>query len=228
MDKRNEQVAVSSRPFVVPYQSRISKTLEGVILWPLRMVGLSRRSETVMVREELMHGYKEGSEPTERFEFSLSTNAADIEAVYLSIFPRLNLLTTFMFYHPNLSAVIGVSLIASVLLCFCAVILCVYYFFKFLTNPDSLSRRELDNEEISYHSDEDDDSISEDSDELFLPERGDDGMEDVGKEEYLSVSGFDRNRGELARGAEVFEDNGSIASHGSGEGGIVRDEGLRR
>ena len=158
-----------------------------------------------------------------------------------------------MFYHPNLSAVIGVSLIASVLLCFCAVILCVYYFFKFLTNPDSLSRRELNNEEISYHSDEDDDSISEvmcltfycshvnmlrnsfhhnielqDSDELFLPERGDDGMEDVGKEEYLSVSGFDRNRGELARGAEVFEDNGSIASHGSGEGGIVRDEGLRR
>ena len=93
MDKRNEQVAVSSRPFVVPYQSRISKTLEGVILWPLRMVGLSRRSETVMVREELMNNYKEGSEPTERFEFSLSTNAADIEAVYLSIFPRLNLLT---------------------------------------------------------------------------------------------------------------------------------------
>ena len=158
-----------------------------------------------------------------------------------------------MFYHPNLSAVIGVSLIASVLLCFCAVILCVYYFFKFITNPDSLSRRELDNDENSYHSDEDDDSISQvmclafqcshvnmlrnsflhnielkDSDELFVPERGDNDVEDVGKEEYLSGYGFDRNRGGLARGVEVFDESDSIAPHGSGEGGIVHDEGLRR
>ena len=44
-------------------------------------------------REDLMNNYREPLEATKKLEFSLSTNQADIEAVFLTIFPRFNILT---------------------------------------------------------------------------------------------------------------------------------------
>ena len=68
----------------------------------------------------------------------------------------------FIFYHPTLSAVIGVSLIAVVETVFVAIILCMYYLFKFLTNPEGLRpRRDSDEDDESSQSDDDDDSISQ-------------------------------------------------------------------
>ena len=88
IDAKGSNVASSSRPIIIPYQSRITRLLEGIVFWPLREIGLVQSSETIQVREELMNNYLENVEPTDKLEFSLSTNAADIEGAYLSIFPE--------------------------------------------------------------------------------------------------------------------------------------------
>lgn len=92
-DIMGAEIAVSTRPIIIPYRSTVSRVLEDALFWPFRLVGVFRHGEANYVREDLMNNYKERVEPTDRFEFNLSTNAADVEGVTLSILPRLNLLT---------------------------------------------------------------------------------------------------------------------------------------
>ena len=209
IDISGSNVASSSRPIIVPYQSRITKLLEGIVFWPLREIGLMKSSETIRVREELMNNYMENVEPTDKFEFTLSTNKADIEGVYLSIFPRLNMLTSLIFYHPNLSAVIGVCLIAFVEAIVCSIIFSVYYMLKYLTNPEGVRRRAWTDETESYGSDEyeDDDSISQDSDELFRgPNDEGEGSEEEDSAEEEEGEGEGEGEGEEEEEEEEDEE----------------------
>jgi len=139
----NTELASSSRPVVIPYESTVSKVLGGLILFPFRILGIIKHSETAVVQINLMNNYVEPVEQTERLEFRVSTNEADIEEVTLSLFPRLNMVMYSMYYYPGLAFVTGVSVIAFFEMCICLFGLAVYYGFKLLTaepGPDAGER----------------------------------------------------------------------------------------
>ena len=227
IDSSGTSVASSSRPIIVPYQSKITKTLEGFVFWPFREMGLMKSSESIQVREELMNNYLENYKPTDKFEFTLSTNVADIEGVYLSIFPRLNMLSNFMFYHPNLSTIIGVCLIAIVEAMACIVIFSVYFLMKYLTNPEGLRRAYDDSEIDSFDSDEEEYYfVSEDSDELF--EGSSEGNGESGEEEDYVVDDDDDDDDDDESGEVEDQEGAEINDYDEiDENGFMSD-GLRR
>ena len=58
IDRNGTEVAKSSRPIIIPYQSRLSKAIEGLLTWPFRFLGLYSISESFSVREDMMNNYK--------------------------------------------------------------------------------------------------------------------------------------------------------------------------
>lgn len=138
----NTELAFSSRPVVIPYQSTVSKVLECLIFFPFRLFGIFRSSETVNVKVNMMNNYVEPIEQTERLEFRVSTNDADIEEVTLSLFPRLNMIMYCMYYFPWLSFVAGVCVIGFFEMCFCLFGLLLYYGYKWITAELELDRRD--------------------------------------------------------------------------------------
>jgi hypothetical protein len=138
----NTALASSSRPVVIPYQSTVSKVLEGLIFFPFRLFGIFRSSDTVIVKVNMMNNYVEPVEQTERLEFRVSTNDADIEEITLSLFPRLNMIMYCMYYFPWLSFFTGVCVIGFFEMCFCLFGLLIYYGYKWITAEEGVDGRD--------------------------------------------------------------------------------------
>jgi hypothetical protein len=157
-DTNNTQVAVSSRPVIIAYQSTVSKVLEGLVFFPFRLFGIFKNSETSVVRLDMMSNYVEPLTPTETLEFWLSTNEADVEGVSLSVFPHFNYVTYGMFYYPWLAFIAGVCIIAFFELNISLLGIGIYYGIKLLTAEPGLEGSERP---ASSDAGTDDDSGSE-------------------------------------------------------------------
>lgn len=105
IDSTGATVALSSRPVVIPYQSRVSLILDALIKYPLRVIGILKTSEISKVIIPVMNDFQEPSETfrtsilqgssliSEHIELRLSSGDVDVDNAVLTIMPKLNGLT---------------------------------------------------------------------------------------------------------------------------------------
>ena len=105
VDSSGAVVALSSRPVVIPYQSRVSLILDALIKYPLRAIGILKTSEISEVVIPVMNEFQEPSETfrtsilqgssliSEHIELRLSSSDVDVDNAVLTVMPKLNGIT---------------------------------------------------------------------------------------------------------------------------------------
>ena len=105
IDSTGAAIALSSRPVVIPYQSRVSRVLDAIVKYPLRAVGILKSSEISKVVIPVMNEFQEPSETfrtsilqgssliSEHIELRLSSGDVDVDNAVLTVMPKLNGLT---------------------------------------------------------------------------------------------------------------------------------------
>ena len=104
IDSTGAAIALSSRPVVIPYQSRVSRVLDALVKYPFRAIGILE-SEISKVVIPVMNEFQEPSETfrtsilqgssliSEHIELRLSSGDVDVNNAVLTIMPKLNGLT---------------------------------------------------------------------------------------------------------------------------------------
>jgi hypothetical protein len=136
VDRMGYATATSSRPVTIPYQSFTSLFLDSVAKFPLRVLGLVDPIEGVRIQIDLMNDFVEPLSPhppTETIEIAISSHAVDILSSTVTVVPKLEGITYYLYYHPKTSLLISVGvftaiqLIATICFAFWIYILRVIY-----------------------------------------------------------------------------------------------------